>query len=697
MTLNPADRVATSADDPLDTQAARRRGLTSLWANTRTGVFIILFAALVFGVSIFQVRSPDLYWHIKMGSDWIFKGLSPFVDHYSYTMPGKPIVYVAWGFQVIISLLYAAFGLAGVGIYRFVAFSLTLFLLDRIMARLGVAGRVRLFALASCLVGFILHSEPRPELASLPFEALFVGLFLEWRHKRSFRHLVLPLVLLVVWINIHGTGVIGVVIAFAFFAEAGLDELLKGRYSRAVIPACYAAMFYFASYLHHDLSSPVFHLLRFDSRWTGVIQEYEVRDFADYELPLRMYFVFMALSLPALFARRYWSGILLVLVAGYQDLRMYKFTSHMLVLTIPFVAVSLQHYWNGIQTKGNARAKRLFAGGVSVAAGVVILFDVYWIYGNPSQPLNMANDDRFFPVGLVKYMKNSGVRGRIFNHYDWGAYLFFNFDQDIKVFIDQRTNILYDIDLFLEWLRIATVPEEMKRAAEKYEFNYIVSRPDQLIVSQPAIESGVFGLEYVDSDGALFVRGRGRFPETQRYLYYPRCLNDDAIKKSVAEYAVARATLPPDSVLTQYLQLLQLYAATKDKASLFRASWGSSSTVARLASELAYRAGAKEASLEYLASMQFTGIDDQIAMAHVLIELQRFETAEAVLASPAKSSRLRDDQKINIAELLRTIRDHGELKLVSPAVYKETQDFADAYARTRRRPPDHCEFLAKIY
>jgi len=697
MTLNPADHVATSTDDPLDTRAARQGGLTSLWANTRTGIFALLLAALVFGVSIFQVRSPDLYWHIKMGSDWIFKGLSPFVDHYSYTMAGKPIVYVAWGFQVIISLLYSAFGLAGVGIYRFAAFSLTLFLLDRTMARLGAAGRVRLFALASCLVGFILHSEPRPEVASLPFEALFVGLFLQWRDKRSFRQLVLPLVLLVVWINIHGTGVIGVVIAFAFFAEAGLDDLLKGRYRRAFIPACYAVVFYFASYLHHDLSSPVFHLLRFDPRWTGVIQEFEVRDFADYELPLRMYFVFMALSLPALFARRYWSGILLVLMAGYQDLRMYKFTSHMLVLTIPFVAVSLQHYWNAIQAKGNARAKRLFAGGISVAAGVVILFDVYWIYGRPSQPLNMANDDRFFPAGLVKYMKDTGVRGRVFNHYDWGAYLFFNFDQDIKVFIDQRTNILYDIDLFLEWLRIATVPEEMKRAAEKYEFTYIVSRPDQLIVSQPAIESGLFGLEYVDNSSALFVKGRGRFPETQRYLYYPRCIDDEAMKRSAAEYAVARATLPRDSILTQYLQLLQQYASTKDKSSLFKTFRTSSSTVARLASALAYRSGEKEASLVFLSTMEFRGIDDQITMAKILIELERFDIAEAVLASSARVPTLRDDQKFTIAELLHTIRNHGEFKIVDPAVYRETQNFAGDYARTRGRPQDHCEFLAKIY
>src|SRR5437764_8766095 len=122
----------------------------SFWARTRIGFFVFVFAVLVFGVSRFQVRSPDLYWHIKMGSDWIFKGLSPFVDHYSYTMPGKPIVYVPIGFQVVIALLYRAFGLAGVGVYRFVVFSLALFLVDRTMTRTGAAGGLRVLALATC-------------------------------------------------------------------------------------------------------------------------------------------------------------------------------------------------------------------------------------------------------------------------------------------------------------------------------------------------------------------------------------------------------------------------------------------------------------------------------------------------------------------------------------------------------------------
>jgi hypothetical protein len=653
--------------------------------------FALLFAVLVFGVSIFEVRSPDLYWHVKMGSDWLFKGLSPFVDHYSYTMPGKPIVYVAWGFQVVISLLYSAFGLAGVGLYRFVAFSLALFLTDRAIARSGASGSVRVFALATCLVGFVLHSEPRPEVASLAFEALFVGLFLKWRENRTLRGLALPALLLVVWINFHVTGVLGLVIAFAFFGEASLDDILKGRYRRVFIPVGYAALFFFASFLNHELSSPIPYLLRFNAQWAGLIQEFEVRDFAAYELPLRLYWVFMLLSLPALFIRRHWAGIVLLLISGYEGVRMYKFTSHMLMLTMPFVAISLQYYRDEIAARANARATTLFAAGLSVAAAVVMLFDVYWIYGRPILPRNMRTDDRFFPAALVQHMKDAGVRGRVFNHYDWGAYLFFNFDQDIKVFIDQRANILYDVQFFEQWLRAATVPEDMRRAAETYQFNYIVTRPDQLIVSQAAIESGIFGLEYVDNVGALLVRGKGRFPETGRYFYSPRCIDDEAIRKTAAEYEVARTALPADSILTQYLLLLQLYGSTKDKTSLFKTLyWTSSSTVARLASELAYRAGEKQASLAYLDSMEFRGPDDQISGARTLMELGRFDTAEAFLAPIAKTPRLRDDQKIAIAELLRTIRDHGNLTIVPALVYQETQRFANNYVRTKGRPPDHC-------
>jgi len=651
----------------------------AFWAKARTGIFALVFIALVFGVAIFQVRSPDLYWHIKMGSDWIFKGLSPFVDHYSYTMPGKPIVFVPVGFQVVIALLYRAFGLAGVGIYRFVVFSLALFFLDRTMRRSGVSGSLRILALATCIVSFVLFSEPRPELASLAFEALFVGLFLKWRDNRSPRQLVLPFLLLVVWMNVHTTGVIGVVIAFAFFAEAGLDELLQGRIGRAFVPAGYAALFFAASFLHHELSSPIPLLLHFDSRWTTYIKEFEANDVTRYEVPLRVYWALMALSLPALVVRRYWAGILLVLIAGYQGISLYKFTPHMLMLTMPFVVIGLQYYRNEIGEKGNARARTLFAGAIAVAAAAAILIDAQFVYARPILPLNMGTDDRFFPAGLVKHMRDTGVRGRVFNHYDWGAYLFFNFDQDIKVAIDQRANILYDIDTFLGWRRMATDPEEMKKAAEKYQFNYVVSRPDQSIVSQAAIESGVFGLEYVDSVGALFVRGRGRFPETQRYLYSPRCLDDDAIRRAAAEYAVAKATLPADSILTQYLLLLNMYASTNDKAGLFHTLyWTSSSTVARLASELAYRSGEREASLAYLDTMEFRGADDSIMSAKVLLELQRFDTAEAFLKAPASAPGLRDDQKVRIAELLRAIRDRRQLAIDPAATV-------------------HCEFLAKLY
>jgi hypothetical protein len=513
---------------------------------------------------------------------------------------------------------------------------------------------------------------------SLAFEALFVGLFLQWREHRTFRSLLLPLVLVVVWINVHVTGVLGVMVALAFFGEAGLDDLLSGRYDRLLTYAGYAVLFVGASYLHHELSSPIPHLLRFDPRWNGVIQEFEVRAFADYELPLRLYWVFAALSLPALFVRRQWAPIVLLLFLGYQGVRMYKFTSHMLVLTMPFVAIGLQYYWDQVRARASEGGARLFAAALAAAAAVVLAFDVYWIYGRPILPLNMSTDARFFPVPLVHYMKDTGARGRVFNHYDFGAYLFFNFDQDIKVFIDQRTNILYPIDVFEEWRRIATVPEAMKSAADKYRFTYVVSRPDQEIVTAPAIESGLFGLEYVDNAGALFVRGRGRFPETERYLFYPRCMDDDAIRKSVAEYATAKRTLPPDSMLTQYLTLLNLYTQTKDKASLFGTLyWTSSSPVARLASELAYRTGQKQAALVYLNAMEFKGVDDQLAIARLLIELGRPDVAASLLESMSSASGLRADQRIEAAKL-RGAAKHPD-------------------GRPVERARDHCDVLSKIY
>ncbi|MEZ4873757.1 MAG: hypothetical protein R2827_16250 [Bdellovibrionales bacterium] len=74
-------------------------------------------------ISLMNLTSLDVYWHLHMGLDFLQKGKSLFVDHVSITMQGEPIKNIAWLFQIVIAAFHEIFGgLLGLRIFRMVCF-----------------------------------------------------------------------------------------------------------------------------------------------------------------------------------------------------------------------------------------------------------------------------------------------------------------------------------------------------------------------------------------------------------------------------------------------------------------------------------------------------------------------------------------------------------------------------------------------
>jgi hypothetical protein len=52
----------------------------------------------------------DTFWHLQMGKDLLESGLSPWVDHYSFSYPGKEIYVVPVLFRLLLHQFVALFG-----------------------------------------------------------------------------------------------------------------------------------------------------------------------------------------------------------------------------------------------------------------------------------------------------------------------------------------------------------------------------------------------------------------------------------------------------------------------------------------------------------------------------------------------------------------------------------------------------------
>ena len=113
-------------------------------------------------------------------------------------------------------------------------------------------------------------------------------------------------------------------------------------------------------------------------------------------------------------------------------------------------------------------------------------------------------DSRLLPVDAAAYVKRAGLRGPMFNHFNFGAYLMWALPQ--KVFIDGRNEMMGE-EFFTYYQKILSSQEDMEQAARRYGFQWIILpyefAPDVLARLSA---DGRWRLAYVDWLAAVFVR-----------------------------------------------------------------------------------------------------------------------------------------------------------------------------------------------
>jgi hypothetical protein len=149
----------------------------------------------------------------------------------------------------------------------------------------------------------------------------------------------------------------------------------------------------------------------------------------------------------------------------------------------------------GLVPSGIALTNLLIAGLILVAVG----FKVALVYPLP------ANEEAFrkgLPVGAVDYLRQAGPPGRLFNSYNWGAYLLWALPE-YPVFVDGRTD-LYNDEVIGEWLRVARAEEGWQETLDRWEVRLILLEPSTPLVYRLEVS----GWKKLYSDEVAVVYGR---------------------------------------------------------------------------------------------------------------------------------------------------------------------------------------------
>lgn len=205
--------IAVREDAPRAASAARTLFSLPLLLGVLCFVFGLLSRAK-------RLDDPDTMLHVVIGRWILAHHAVPHTDIFTYAVAGKAWVAHEWLGGVVSALCYDAAGFQGL-----VA-----------MASLGLAVSIAIFARAllryyrpaqtiviACLAWIVVtpHWLARPHILALPFLVLWMASLVAAREEKRAPSLWLAL-LMIPWVNIHGTFLVGIGFAGLFTVEAVL-------------------------------------------------------------------------------------------------------------------------------------------------------------------------------------------------------------------------------------------------------------------------------------------------------------------------------------------------------------------------------------------------------------------------------------------------------------------------------------------
>lgn len=529
------------------------------------GILLITFSALI----VTSLRSPvafDSFWHLQMGRDWLENGLSPWIDHYSFTYNGHNIRNPPVVFQGLLHLAVSQFGLrTGFQIVRFGFFLLTLGATLLILRQMKAPAII--YATVIPVIVFLLQLRTlvRPELFSYTLSIVALMLYFRADNRISTRNLAPMVVLMGVWSFYHSS-VVGYVIFFGFFLDCAVAQF-ESRASAAVWAKWFVwgLLIVAVGFLNPGFTHSLVQAVTFPSEWKIYINEYLPP--APFLKSIAGIYVItlIALLTPVMAYQQRRFGLLVI----WAVLTFSAVTMNRMVTPSAIVVVMLTAYLfinsktsYRLSLVGGSFKSRIVGFGLLIAIGVTLFSNVE--RARHFMKENRALIDRY-PVAMVEYMRNRHMSGRIFNIYRMGGYLIYQLTPQFQVYIDGRTGILYPLEHMMRYEEVMRTksPEVLSAELDKYSINQIIWEYSQ--AKHDLIqEMGGFGLDYMDAKYVLYTRGASNFPLLGKLLSHPECWHPDMLDELNAERQKMDGILSYRSGLFPFANLVIGYSNADD-------------------------------------------------------------------------------------------------------------------------------------
>ncbi len=190
---------------------------------------LIILAAFAFYTALVPQPPNDLWWHLKIGEYVYAQKTIPTTNLFAWTLPtDQPFYYAAWLGEW---LLYVLYRLGGIDLTLFVRNLLTLATFGLLAWEMRQrSGSWRISALTLTLASLMCMTVPLVRTQMWCWLPFLLFLILLRRYTRGEIHgaWLLALVgLMIFWVNVHGTFIMGLLLVGAYFTGEAMRTLLR--------------------------------------------------------------------------------------------------------------------------------------------------------------------------------------------------------------------------------------------------------------------------------------------------------------------------------------------------------------------------------------------------------------------------------------------------------------------------------------
>ena len=458
----------------------------------------IYVVAYVFFLASRPLSDGDFWWHLKTGEYILQTGSIPKTDFYSFTNYGRPWVAHEWLSEAIFYAIYSRLGFNGLIIIFALLTALAFWIVfKRCEAHPIVAG----FAVLLGALTVLPTIGVRPRVFTLLLASVYLALlgrFVRGDDRRAIWWLV-PL--MVLWVNLHGGFLIGLVLIGVTIVGMVLDAWSNSRRAAQlglVLLACAAA----AVVNPHGVRIYAFPFEIFLSPvQQQAIVDWFSPDFHQSELLPFAILILTSIAALALSPKRVkLSELLLFLGTLFMSLKSYRHMAIFAVVAVPLLAGYSQAWLEGKLFNRTASEGKFSFVGVLVLVPLVLF--VFALKSKVLVPLNQ--EQARVPINAVEFLKQNGLSGNTFTDPNiWGGYLIWAAPSN-PVYIDGRID-MYGDEFVREHLGIIHGVTSWREPFDRYGVRNVIVKPKSVLARELS-ESGEWRQVFKDSMATVFVR-----------------------------------------------------------------------------------------------------------------------------------------------------------------------------------------------